>query len=269
MSDVMRRAVVLPDGRRLSYRRFGDGTNALVAVHGHLSEGAVFADLAARLVPDWQVIAPDQRGHGDSDRADDYSLDGYVGDLEALLSQLCTGPVAVLGHSMGALTAISLAAHRPELVTALIAVEASVENPGDAGLDLLNHVGALPYTASSPDVLVEAAGPLGAMLAPFLRRTSTDDGQVLWRLPFHPGDTVDSELALRVDHWDAWTASSMPALVIRGHESPALTHELAVRMVQARSGAMLAELDGDHFLHLQNPQSFATEVAEFLSRQVH
>ncbi|MFE1171474.1 alpha/beta fold hydrolase [Streptomyces sp. NPDC058773] len=40
--------------------------------------------MAARLAPDWRVIAPDQRGHGDSDRAADYSREGYLADLEAL-----------------------------------------------------------------------------------------------------------------------------------------------------------------------------------------
>ncbi|GAA3424437.1 hypothetical protein GCM10018953_16200 [Streptosporangium nondiastaticum] len=59
------------DGRRLSYVDFGGPGRPLIALHGHMSEGASFARVAAALAPEWRVIAPDQRGHGESDRAPD------------------------------------------------------------------------------------------------------------------------------------------------------------------------------------------------------
>ncbi len=83
MSITQTRAELVIDGRRLSYVDFGGHGRPLLALHGHLSEGASFAALAAEPAPDWRVIAPDQRGHGESDRAADYSRDGYIADAVA------------------------------------------------------------------------------------------------------------------------------------------------------------------------------------------
>ncbi|MEV4187798.1 alpha/beta hydrolase, partial [Streptosporangium canum] len=44
------------DGRRLSYLDFGGTGRPLVALHGHMSEGAGFAGLAAALAPEWRVV---------------------------------------------------------------------------------------------------------------------------------------------------------------------------------------------------------------------
>ena len=54
------------NGRRLSYLDFGGTGQPLLALHGHLDQGLMWSGLAAALAPGWRVIAPDQRGHGDS-----------------------------------------------------------------------------------------------------------------------------------------------------------------------------------------------------------
>ncbi|WP_407658396.1 alpha/beta fold hydrolase [Kitasatospora acidiphila] len=107
MNGTAIRAELTIDGRRLSYLDFGGTGRPLVALHGHLSEGAVFTHLAQAVGPEWRVIAPDQRGQGESDRADDYSRDGYLGDLLALLDHLGLDRVVLLGHSLGASTPTS------------------------------------------------------------------------------------------------------------------------------------------------------------------
>ena len=53
------------------YEEWGAG-QPLLALHGHLGHGDVWARLAEAL-PGWRVVAPDQRGHGRAAMADDYS----------------------------------------------------------------------------------------------------------------------------------------------------------------------------------------------------
>src|SRR6266545_6795299 len=91
------------DGRRLSYLDFGGNGRPLLALHGHLDEGASFSPLAQELAPQWHVVAPDQRGHGASDRASEYTRAGYLADAVALLEHLGVGPAVILGHSLGGL----------------------------------------------------------------------------------------------------------------------------------------------------------------------
>src|SRR5215208_3962686 len=244
-------------GRRLSYLDFGGSGRVLLALHGHLSEGLSFTDLARELAPDWRVVAPDQRGHGDSDRTTDYSREGYVADAVTLLDRLGLGPVVVLGHSLGGLNAYQLAAWHPDLVSALI-----VEDIG-AVLEGPNHLSfclGWPYEAPTREELIEGLGEAGPLFADRMRERP-DGGCVL---PFHPRVMVLSEAQNRGDHWDDWLASECPALLVRGIRSQVFEADQARAMVERRPSARLVELDADHFVHDADPAGFAEAVRGFL-----
>lgn len=109
------------------YEEWGAG-QPLLALHGHLGDGGVWAPLAQAL-PDWRVVAPDQRGHGRTGPIGDYSRAAYVGDAAALIEALDLAPAVVLGHSLGGVNAYQLAAWRPELVRAVIVEDAPAAMP--------------------------------------------------------------------------------------------------------------------------------------------
>ncbi|GAB2790260.1 alpha/beta fold hydrolase [Amycolatopsis magusensis] len=247
------------DGRRLSYLDFGGPGRPLLALHGHLYEGQTWAELARALAPRWRVIAPDQRGHGDSDRTPTYTREDYVADAIALLDHLEIEQTVTLGHSGGGITAFQIAARHPRRVSAIV----NVEGPPcdlDDGPSALSFVLSLPYTAPDRQALLDAIGPLAPMLADKLRPT-TDGG---WRLPFHPHDTIASEQATHGDHWADWTATDCPALFVLARDSQVLTLAEGREAVARRANTHLAELDGDHFVHTTDPQGFATAVKDFL-----
>lgn len=244
------------DGRRLSYLDFGGTGRPLLALHGHLDQGLMWSTLARRLAPGWRIIAPDQRGHGASDRAADYSRAGYINDLIALREHLDLGPMPVLGHSLGGLNAYQLAARRPDLVSALIMVEIGAVVSGPAHLEFL--LGS-PYQAATAAELVAGLGPAGPMFADRLREQP--DGS--WRLPFHPEDMVASERANWGDWWADWLATDCPALLVVGENSP-ITAGQAEEMVRRRPLTRLARLHGDHFVHVQDPDGFRGAVRQFL-----
>ncbi|WUD85779.1 alpha/beta hydrolase [Streptomyces sp. NBC_00503] len=85
--------------------------------------------MASALSPEWQVIAPDQRGHGDSQRAREYTRAGYLADLADLLVHRGIDRAVFLGHCPGAINAFHLASERPDLVEALINVDTAVDLP--------------------------------------------------------------------------------------------------------------------------------------------
>ncbi|MEV0245699.1 alpha/beta hydrolase [Nocardia sp. NPDC050712] len=247
------------NGRALSYLDFGGAGRPLLALHGHMSEGASFTELAAALAPEWRVIALDQRGHGYSDRAADYSRAGYLADIEALLNHLGLDQVVALGHSLGAINAYQFAARHPERITALI----NAEGPAVLGLDGVNplqFVLALPHEAPTRAQLIAEMGPMAAHFGALVRERA--DGT--WSLPFHPADIVDSEHHVHGDHWADWTATTCPALLLRGTQGVIPTDQ-AEAMTTRRPGTRLAELDTDHFIYAADPTGFAKHVTEFLA----
>jgi esterase len=241
-------------GRRLSYLDFGGPGQPLLALHGHFGEGRTFTDLAAALAPDWRVIAPDQRGHGYSDRSDDVSRWGYVGDAAALVDHLGVGPVVVLGHSLGGLNAIQLAAWAPHLVRALAVEDIGAEVDGDLSFCL-----AWPHRAPTRAALLEGLGASVRYLTDAVREYPNG-----WGLAFRREDMVASQREANGDHWDDWLASDCPALLVHGVHSDTLSAELAAAMVARRPNAVLAQLATGHTVHASDPAGFAAVVRGFL-----
>jgi pimeloyl-ACP methyl ester carboxylesterase len=111
-------------GLALHYVEQGTGT-PLIFVHGSLSDGGYWADQVGPFAKHYRAIAysrrynypnvnPVRRG---------YSAVVDAEDLAAFIHTLHLGKVVVIGHSYGALTALFLAAKRPELVRALVLAE--------------------------------------------------------------------------------------------------------------------------------------------------
>ncbi|MEV6395786.1 alpha/beta hydrolase [Streptomyces sp. NPDC051907] len=242
--------------RRLSYLDFGGPGTPLLALHGHYNEASAFAPLAEALSPQWRVLALDQRGHGESDRAPSYGRDDYVADVAAFHRHLGIGPVAVLGHSLGGVNAYQYAARQPDQVHALI-----VEDIGAVvDCDWLFTV-RLPKPAPSRQELAAALGSTAPYLECAFRRKA--DG---WRFSFDVEDTVASQKALNGDHWQDWTAVACPTLLIRGAHSDELAASHAREMITRRAGkALFVELPAGHVVHHDAPARFADAVTSFLS----
>jgi pimeloyl-ACP methyl ester carboxylesterase len=93
-------------------------------LHGLGVGGSVFQAFARRLLPHLAVVAPDLRGHGQSDAPPSgYSPTDYALDVAELIDDRLAPPVPVVGHSLGALVGLKLAELRPDLVRWLVLLD--------------------------------------------------------------------------------------------------------------------------------------------------
>jgi pimeloyl-ACP methyl ester carboxylesterase len=113
---------VTVNGVRLHYHRTGNGDRPpLVLLHGFSDAGLCWSRVARDLESAFDVVMPDARGHGASERAGssfDPSL--RAADAAGVIEALGLGGAIVGGHSMGAATAAEIATGRPELVGRLV-----------------------------------------------------------------------------------------------------------------------------------------------------
>src|SRR5437868_1064198 len=125
-------------GLRLHYADWGnEDAPPIILVHGGRDHCRSWDGLARALQPHCHVLAPDLRGHGDSDwtKGGSYSLTEYVYDLSRLVRHIAGQQVTILGHSMGGMVGLIYAGTFPEQVSALV---------------VLDGVTVLPNTTTAP-----------------------------------------------------------------------------------------------------------------------
>ena len=117
---------------RLHYVDWGNPeAPPLLLVHGGRDHCRNWDWVARRLRKDWHVIAPDLRGHGDSEwsKSANYGGAAYIYDLAQLIHQLKLSPVTIIGHSLGGTITTRYAGVFPENVKQLVAIEGLGRSP--------------------------------------------------------------------------------------------------------------------------------------------
>ena len=115
------------NGISLHYEIKGAGA-PLLFIHGLGGSGEDWEHQVAHFTRSYQVITPDLRGHGRSDKpAGDYSMQFFASDIAALLKALRLPPAHIVGLSLGGGVAFQLALDAPEVVRTLVVVNSGPE----------------------------------------------------------------------------------------------------------------------------------------------
>jgi pimeloyl-ACP methyl ester carboxylesterase len=246
------------DGTEIAYWTWGEATDSppVVVHHGFVAHaranweapGVVDALLSAGR----QVIGPDARGHGDSQKPHDpaaYGEQRMARDLATLIDLLGAAQIDLVGYSMGAVVALLFAAEDERVRRLVVGGVGSgiVECGGVDRRALANDAIIEALQAEDPETLSVRGARAFRQLADALG--SDREALVAQARSIHRGGV---ELG-RID---------VPALVLAGDEDP-----LAIRpqvLADALPHAMLQLLMGDHMGALVDPR-FATSIVEFLA----
>ena len=121
MGEDWQTGFVVANGLRLHYTRTGGDKPPVLLAHGVTDAGPCWSAVAEALAPDYDAIMVDARGHGRSDAPErDYGPADQAEDLAGVIAGLGLNRPAVLGHSMGAATALVFAGTYPALPGAIL-----------------------------------------------------------------------------------------------------------------------------------------------------
>lgn len=117
-------AEVQSDGVRLHVDRTG-GDDArrphLVLLHGFTDDGRCWRPVASALADAFELVTIDTRGHGRSDAPDDgYRIEVLAQDVACVVRELALERPVILGHSLGAITALAVAGLHPDLPARIV-----------------------------------------------------------------------------------------------------------------------------------------------------
>lgn len=245
----------------------------LVVLHGLTSRKEQSLPLFPALGADWHLYAPDLRGHGTSGRAPEraYTNADYARDVIAFLNFIGQ-PAVLMGHSLGAMTALVAAARHPHL-RAVILNDPPLST-WNTPIDRSQGAGAwfqMIYDLNSAKpTLEEVAARVRAMLPP-----GTDDNalngmaETMFRVA--PGTVkaaLDDRMWDGVDLPEALQAIQCPTLLIHGDfdKGGAMRAEdIALFQANCPSATVVRIPGADHGLGIeQHPEVFLGHLNAFL-----
>jgi len=215
------------------------GAPLLLLVHGGRDHCRNWDWVAEQLRDEYHVVAPDLRGHGDSQWAigGSYSLVDYILDIAQLLDQLDRFPVAIIGHSLGGAISLQYTGVYPERVRKVVAIEGLGppprlirDIPAQERMDhWIKEMQALarrhPRRYTSLDEAVQRMQETNPRLTPEQARHLTmhgcyrdEDGTFLWKFDNYVRAASPYLFNMR-DARALWGRIKVPVLLLRGTES--------------------------------------------------
>jgi pimeloyl-ACP methyl ester carboxylesterase len=258
------RHAVTRGGTELVYWMWPGAGPPTLLLHGIGNYGRYWDLFAEAVGGRLKLVAPDARGHGESGRpADGYGPADFTADAIAVLDAVDIDRAVVVGHSMGGLHSINLAARHPERVRALVIVDASPE-PLPEGAERAQRL-----LTGRPARFRDRAEARA-----YLERTSPDypsavyenrlafafreeNGELVWRSDAAALGRIVTRRMPTDDRWDALAAIICPTLVVRGTRSNVLSEDVAQEMVRSLADGRLMELDAGHNVPLDRPRELA------------
>lgn len=258
------RLTMRANGVRLACVDFGGVGAPILLLHGLAGRGNEWRDTAQWLTRHGHVYALDQRGHGQSEKGlADYSRDAYVNDVIAVIEASHLAPVVLIGQSMGGQNAFLVAARRPDLVRALIVVEAMpTPNPSaQAGAAKWLDSWPLPFPS-----LADARAYFGGetLYAHTWLEMLEERAEGYW--PLTRRDEMLASIADQPthDYWSEWERITCPTLIVGGEKSFLPQDEMR-EMAQRTPYARYVQIAGArHDLHLDQPTAWREAAEAFL-----
>ena len=105
------------------------GEPVILLLHQSLARSEDWENIFPRLATRYRTIAYDARGHGKSGRASEYTLRAFADDALRVLREIAKAPAVLIGHSLGALTALIAASDAPDLVRAIVLEDPPIPYP--------------------------------------------------------------------------------------------------------------------------------------------
>jgi pimeloyl-ACP methyl ester carboxylesterase len=239
----------------------------LLFVHGFpLSRGAWQKQIDA-LRPAYRVIAPDLRGFGESEAGTGpVTMAQYADDLYALLQQLKTGPVVLIGHSMGGYVLFAFLRQHLKMVRGLVLVgtRAGKDTPEVAAgrRDTAEKVQAngIQFVTEPMVPKMLAADNHDRAMAEQVRGLMT---------PSKPAGVSGALLGMaeRPDATAELARISVPTLVITGADDTLIPSTESERLAQAIPGSQLNIIPhAGHLVAFEQPDKFNHVLEEWMGR---
>ena len=273
---------------RLHYVDWGNrDAPPLILQHGGRDHCRSWDWVAEELRHDWHVIAPDLRGHGDSQWSPEghYGMDAFVYDFTQLVQTLGHEQVTIVAHSLGGNVATRFAGLYPDKVRKLVNIEGLGPSPelrlqieGKRRAERIREwiegkrkaAGRAPRRYGSIEAAYARMKEENAFLSDEQARHLTihgaslnEDGSWSWKFDNYLNVWSATDIAYG-EQEELWRAIACPILFLYGANSFASNPEKDGRMANFRDSRIIEYDNAGHWLHHDQLERFLVDVKAFV-----
>lgn len=243
----------------------GNDRQDILLLHGLAGRGSEWKSTANWLSQYGRVVACDQRGHGRSrSGVTDFSRTAYVQDAIQVIEHYCRPPIVLIGQSMGGLNAFLAVAERPDLVKALIVVEATPEPDPNVQHNIRQWLESWPGPFRNLDDAKTFFGGDTLYSQTFAEALEKDE-EGYWPA-FNNEDMIHSlDDVVSQSYWSHWKEITCPSLIVDGGASVTSQSLLKKMATSIPRGQYTCIPEGGHDLHLDAPYEWQRTVEKFLN----
>jgi pimeloyl-ACP methyl ester carboxylesterase len=249
------------DGASLFYEKKGSGDPALVFVHGWTCDHTHFVSQVDHFSTRHQTVVLDLRGHGQSQAIGPFNIEAYSDDVAWLCRALDLDRPVVVGHSMGGMIAVQLAANYPERAQAVVALDSPFVSP--AGLQ--DSVASLLTAMDGPGHYEARREMAAASIGPFASPELRDR---LVATLCAPERHVAAEAFASVVEWDGakiLCGLTVPVLAITaGMGGPGGATDASRLLSECPKLLTGATVGAGHFIQIEVPDQVNAMLERFL-----
>ncbi|MEY9770175.1 alpha/beta fold hydrolase [Sinorhizobium fredii] len=259
---TQKRTVLLQNGIRLAYAELGDANGVpVLLLHGFTDSARSWSLIAPHLAADLRLIAPDLRGHGQSDKPEGcYTIPEMTYDIRLLIQELGLAPVHVVGHSLGGRLAQALAERWPQVVRRIVLISTSATQRERKGW-LWENILALRDPIDPEGAFVRewcsGAIPIDETFLAHVRRECASVPARVWHSIYYEQVAYDPAPLLQ--------DISAPTLILHGEQDEIATAEHQNQLKDGIIGSRLISLPAlGHNMHWEDPETLARLFDTFL-----
>ncbi len=247
------------DGLTLYYERAGSGDPELLFVHGWCCDHTAFGPQFDHFAQTHTVTALDLRGCGRSGRpAAGYGVPDFADDLARFCTAVGIAKPVIVGHSLGGMIAVELAAQHPSIARALVLVEPGPIHPLPKSVEFFSSFAEMLAGPGGEDLRRTYVGDMGAR----------DEGLARWivELMCAVPLPIAIDVIRGVAAWNgarAFALCTIPALLLRArlNDDP---EDFQLRSIKPDLEVGIT-VGAGHFHQLEVPDQINAMIERFLA----
>ena len=249
------------DGAKIHYVNYGEGSDALVLIHGWTQNIDAWRDQISEFAKRNRVVAIDLPGHGKSDKPETkYSMEYFARAVEAVMRDAGVSRAVLVGHSMGTPVARQFYRKYPNKTLAIVIVDGMLKPFADAATmnRMIDGFRAPNYKQAISQMFAQMAGP-------------NFDAEVMKRINESSMNTPQHVLVGAMEGMAdpaIWGDDkiNVPVLAIMA-KNPFFPPDLGEQMKQLVPNLEFHMWDdATHFLMMEKPKEFNASVSAFLEK---